>query len=126
MKYFVDDQWVYFIKDEGLRSGDLFRKMAVQIGYDTGEPIYEMFWDRDDDSHSQGTTDDWEEAAEQLSSDSEIPLQIAEKIMAAIFTHAEENQPKNNPMVRLAERVDDENEFDTNYISFYSKYGVGT
>ena len=117
-----DRKAFYFIKDEGLRSGDLFRKMAVQIGYDSGEPLFEMFWDRDDDPYEIYPTNDWEEAAEHLSSESKIPLQISENIMEAIFTHAEENQPKNNPIVRLAERVDDEDEFDTKYISFYSNY----
>ena len=117
-----DRKAFYFIKDEGLRSGDLFRKMAVQIGYDTGEPLFEMFWDRDDDPYETYHTNDWEEAAEHLSSESKIPLQISENIMKAIFTHAEENPPKNNAMIRLAQRVDDENEFDTNYISFYSNY----
>ena len=117
-----DRKAFYFIKDEGLRSSDVFRKMAVQIGYDTGEPLFEMFWDRDDDPYEIYHTNDWEEAAEHLSSESKIPLQISENIMNAIFTHAEENPPKNNPMIRLAQRVDDENEFDTNYISFYSNY----
>ena len=121
-QYVGEDKSFYFIKDEGMRDDDVFRKMAVQIGHDRGVPIFEMFWDRYDDSHSQGSTDDWEEAAEQLSSESGIPLQIAEKIMQAIFDHAENYSPRKSALIKLAEKVET-GEFNTKYVKFTPGYG---
>ena len=120
-QYVGEDKSFYFIKDEGMRDDDVFRKMAVQIGHDRGVPTFEMFWDRYDDPY-EAYTDDWEDGAEFLSQESEIPLQIAEKIMQAIFDHAENYSPRKSALIELAEKVET-GEFNTKYVKFSPGYG---
>ena len=120
-QYVGEDKSFYFIKDEGMRDDDVFRKMAVQIGHDRGGPTFEMFWDRYDDPY-EAYTDDWEDGAEFLSQESEIPLQIAEKIMQAIFDHAENYSPRKSALMELAEKVET-GEFNTKYVKFTPGYG---
>jgi len=115
-QYVGEDKSFYFIKDEGMRDDDVFRKMAVQIGHDRGVPTFEMFWDRYDDPY-EAYTDDLEDGAEFLSKESEIPLQIAENIMKAIFEHAEFYPPKRTGLTKLAKKVE-AGDFNTKYIRF--------
>ena len=112
----------YFIKDDGLRTDDDFRQMAIQIGMSySGEPMFEMFWDRHDEPYEEHTQD-WEEFAEHMHSESGMALGVAEKIMEAVYDHAEDNPPVQNSFYALAKRVDDENEFDTEYITFVTNF----
>ena len=108
----------YFIKDEGMRDDDLFRKMAVQIGNETGMPVFEMFWDRFDDPYEAHATD-VDESAEFLTKYSGIPLPISEKIMEEIFDHAENNPPKPSKLYEIDDKVNDGN-FNTKYINISS------
>ena len=117
-QYTGEQKTFYFIKDEGMRDDDIFRKMAVQFGNESGIPIFEMFWDRFDDPY-ESYADNWEDAAEFLTEMAGIPLQIAEKIMEAIWEHAEQNPPKPNALIKLNTDIND-NKYDTNYLSITS------
>ena len=108
----------YFIKDEGMRDDDVFRKMAVQIGNETGMPVFEMFWDRFDDPYEAHATDA-DESAEFLTKYSGIPLPISEKIMEEIFDHAENNPPKPSKLYEIDDKVND-GDFNTKYINISS------
>ena len=108
----------YFIKDDGLRADDDFRQMAVQVG---PGPTFEMFWDRHDEPYEE-PTQDWEEFAEHLHSESGMALGVAEKIMEEIYDHAEDNPPVQNSFHELFKRVDENNEFDTKWISFFTNF----
>jgi len=110
----------YFIKDEGMRDDDVFRKMAVQIGNETGLPVFEMFWDRFDDPYEAHATD-VDESAEFLTKYSGIPLPISEKIMEEIFDHAEDNPPKPNKLYGIDDKVNN-GDFNTKYINIFSYY----
>jgi len=122
-QYTSDEQKVfYFIKDDGLRTDDDFRQMAIQIGMSySGEPMFEMFWDRFDEPYEEHTQD-WEEFAEHMHSESGMAIGVAEKIMEAVYDHVEDNPPVQNSFYALAKRVDDENEFDTEYIEFVAGF----
>ena len=112
----------YFIKDDGLRADDDFRQMAVQMGVAYGDEVaFEMFWDRFDEPYEE-RTQDWEEFAEHVHQESGMALSVAEKIMEAIYDHAEDNPPAENPLYALNVAVDDNNAYDTSNITFYSGY----
>ena len=112
----------YFIKDDGLRADDDFRQMAVQMGVAYGDEVaFEMFWDRFDEPYEE-RTQDWEEFAEHVHQESGMALSVAEKIMEAIYDHAEDNPPAENPFYALNVEVEDNNAYDTRNITFYSRY----
>ena len=112
----------YFIKDDGLRTDDDFRQMAVQMGEAYGDEVaFEMFWDRFDEPYEE-RTQDWEEFAEHVHQESGMPLGVAEKIMEAIYDHAEDNPPAENPFYALNVEVEDNNAYDTSNITFYTQY----
>ena len=121
--YFTDyteneQKTFYFIKDDGLRADDQFRQMAVQMG---PGPIFEMFWDRHDEPYDDHT-EDWEMFAQHMHEETDMPIGIAEKIMEAIYDHAEDNPPQENAFSALSTRVDEENEFDSQNITFHSGF----
>ena len=102
----------YFIKNDGLRTDDTFRQMAVQMSRDG----FEMFWDRHDEPYELYTAD-WEEFAEFVNSETEIPLNIAEAIFEGIYTDFEDYPPTGGELATLDGKVD-RGEYDTKYARF--------
>jgi hypothetical protein len=103
----------YFIKNDGLRTDDDFRQIAVQIDKDG----FEMFWDRHDVPYEL-RTDDWEEFAEFVSKITEMPIGIAEAMFEKIYEHAEENPPEKSQLFALSEKVEN-GDYNTKYATFY-------
>ena len=106
----------YFIKNDGLRTDDTFRQMAVQMSKDG----FEMFWDRHDDPYELYTAD-WEEFAEFVHSETEIPLKIAEAMFEGIYEDFEDNPPTGGVLASLADKVQN-GQYDTRYARFEAGY----
>ena len=106
----------YFIKNDGLRTDDTFRQMAVQMSSDG----FEMFWDRHDDPYEMYTAD-WEEFAEFVHSETEIPLKITEAMFREIYEDFEDNLPTGGALASLADKVEN-GEYDTRYARFAAGY----
>lgn len=107
----------YFIKNDGLRTDDDFRQMAVQMSREHG---FEMFWDRHDEPYEL-YTNDWEEFAEFVHTETEMPLKIAEAMFEEIYEDFEDNPPTGGQLVALSNKVDN-GDYDTKYAKFSAEY----